>query len=521
MMQHAMLNVLEGPLQGQALAITQHENLVGREPGCEILLEGYTRVSRRHARLHWDGWQFHVTDLGSTNGVLVDGQPIQNSVLRGGSVIQTGDFVAQLWLPPAPPLFLDQPLSPPTVPLSAAPMGSPAPHPQAPPQPAASPFPPQPHLPQPQNAPQGSPMGAPVNASLNAPLVRLGSSMPGTPRQRIVASVAAVGLIAVLMAGGLGGGHGTPGAPSGAADSSNALGDDAGAGSQQASGSEAAGGRISAAAIARGKAATVLIAHAEGKEVSMGSGFVTGDGRHIVTNRHVVVDQSGQPTECLVVFGAGNINTSKIKAEASQISLAPSSGEDGSFAEDLAVITLPERAVEPLAMGSTEGLTETDTVYAVGFPLGTGTLTLDNALPSASVKAVTVERLQKGLVNGAEAVGVLQLGGSITHGNSGGPILNARGEVVGVVSRGPEGTGMSYAIPTVFVKALLQDTLEDTPPAHAEVEAQVLATPDSHTPGETPGETRAEGRDEASGEDRKAPDGETREAPDGETHNAE
>ena len=452
MMQHAMLNVLEGPLQGRALAITQHENLLGREPGSELLLEGYSRVSRRHARLHWDGWQFHVTDLGSTNGVLVDGQPVQSAALRGGSVLQVGDFVAQLWLPPSPPLFLDQPVAQATIPARTAVLPTPHAQPQSP---AQAPPPHAPHQhqapPHPGQYPAPYPPHAPAPGAAGAPR----RTIPGTPVQQAVAGLVALGVLGMMMVGGGGGDKPNP-KPVGSTTSSGLSGGP-GAEPDKAGGSEpVAGGKISAQAIARGKAATVLIVHPEGDGMAMGSGFVTGDGTRIVTNRHVVVDGSGQPTDCLVVFNSGGAQSTKVQVEAARIELAPSSGESNSFTEDLAVLTLSERVVEPIEMGSTEELSETDTVYAIGFPLGVGTLTLDNQLPSASVKAVSVERLQKGTVDGAEAVGVLQLGGTITTGNSGGPILNARGEVVGVVSRGAEGTGMSYAIPTVFVKALLQ-----------------------------------------------------------------
>lgn len=469
MMQYAMLNVLEGPLQGRALAITQHENLLGREAGCELLLEGYSRVSRRHARLHWDGWQFHLTDLNSTNGVLVDGQRIQSSALRGGSVLHIGDFVAQLWLPPSPPAFLDQPVAQATIPARTAvlptahaqPPGPPQALPYAPPHQPAPPYqhpghqPPYPGQYPAQHQPPYAPPHPPTPAPSGAPK----RSIPGTPVQRAVAGFVALGVLGMMMVSGSGGGGTTPPRPESSATSSGLSGG-LGAEPREAGGSEPGeGGKISAQSIARAKAATVLIVHPEGDSMAMGSGFVTGDGTRIVTNRHVVVDGSGQATDCLVIFNSGGEQQTKAEVLAARIELAPSTGESNSFIEDLAVLTLPERVVEPVAMGRTEDLSETDTLYAVGFPLGVGTLTLGNQLPSASVKAVSVERLQKGTVDGAEAVGVLQLGGTITHGNSGGPILSARGEVVGVVSRGPEaeGTGMSYAIPTVFVKALLRD----------------------------------------------------------------
>ena len=83
-------------------------------------------------------------------------------------------------------------------------------------------------------------------------------------------------------------------------------------------------------------------------------------------------------------------------------------------------------------------------------------LTLDHQLPSVSVKAVSVERVQRrteSTPGGGETATVLQIGGTVTRGNSGGPVINNRGEVVSIVSRGTDGTGMVYAIPTTFVRA--------------------------------------------------------------------
>jgi predicted component of type VI protein secretion system len=66
--------------------------VLGRMPDCSIQLAG-ARVSRRHALVHsMDGVQHWVVDLGSTNGVLVNGHRIQQpQALRDGDEIRVGD----------------------------------------------------------------------------------------------------------------------------------------------------------------------------------------------------------------------------------------------------------------------------------------------------------------------------------------------------------------------------------------------------------------------------------------------
>lgn len=381
---NAVLSVLSGPLQGRNLPLTRRELSLGRDIGCDIVLEGYTRVSRRHARLSWDGKQFSISDAGSTNGVRINHQKVQTQVLLPGQTLELGDFAARLWLPPTP---------------------------------------------------------------------------DKTKFGRAPAEWAAIAVGVVVLVASLGVWRAQTSPPMG--DSRSGENGKNGrsvprvaAGSETSSVAPSGEGKISAVAIENGKAATVLIAHEEGSSVSFGSGFVVGGGR-ILTNRHVVVNDAGNPVDCLLVFRSGTREETKMPVSGGQIRLAPRAQDNNEFTDDLAIIDLNQTLVSGLPLGQPETLTETDTLYAFGFPLGVGTLTLDNQLPSVSVKAVSVERLQRGTIGGHDAVTVLQLGGSITHGNSGGPVLNNRGEVVGVVALGAENTSMSFAIPIGFVKQLL------------------------------------------------------------------
>ena len=377
--QNAVLIVLSGPLQGRNLPLTRREISLGRELSCDLVLEGYARVSRRHARLSWDGKQFSISDLGSTNGVRVNNQKVQTQVLLPGQTLELGDFAARLWLP---------------------------------------------------TAPEKTKFGrAPAEwAAIAAGVVILVASL-GFWRSHSSSNLVVA-----------------PGESGPRANVPRVA-----AGSETSAIAPTGGGKISASAIENGKAATVLIAHEEGNRVSFGSGFVVGGGR-IITNRHVVVNDAGSVADCLLVFRSGTRAETKIPVSGEQIRLAPHAQDNNEFTDDLAIIDLNQTLVSGLPLGQPEALSETDTLYALGFPLGVGTLTLDNQLPSVSVKAVSVERLQRGR---NEAVNVLQLGGTVTHGNSGGPVLNNRGEVVGVVALGAENTGMSFAIPIGFVQQLL------------------------------------------------------------------
>lgn len=65
--------------------------VIGRDAKCDIVLDG-EGVSRRHARIARSEWgYFELVDLGSKNGVLVDGEPVTRMTLVDGDVFTIGD----------------------------------------------------------------------------------------------------------------------------------------------------------------------------------------------------------------------------------------------------------------------------------------------------------------------------------------------------------------------------------------------------------------------------------------------
>ena len=79
----------------QRFALTAAVVTIGRDPTCTIpVAEGLAAVSRRHAQIERDGDDYILTDLGSENGVFVNGVRIGRNLLRDGAVISLAQAVS-------------------------------------------------------------------------------------------------------------------------------------------------------------------------------------------------------------------------------------------------------------------------------------------------------------------------------------------------------------------------------------------------------------------------------------------
>ncbi len=85
----ARLVVTAGPQEGKVFPLQTTTMVIGRRDTCDVVLSD-SSVSRRHAQLEYRGGEYVLTDLGSTNGVYVNGVRVHAKVLAPGDTIKMG-----------------------------------------------------------------------------------------------------------------------------------------------------------------------------------------------------------------------------------------------------------------------------------------------------------------------------------------------------------------------------------------------------------------------------------------------
>jgi S1-C subfamily serine protease len=185
----------------------------------------------------------------------------------------------------------------------------------------------------------------------------------------------------------------------------------------------------------------------EEQQRGQGSGFVYDDQGHVITNQHVVDDAQS----LTVTMGDGSRYTATVV------------GSDPST--DLAVIKIdaPASKLKPLELGDSNALRVGDTVVAIGSPFG-----LEGTVTAGIISALGREMEA---TNGFAIDDTIQTDAAINHGNSGGPLLNSRGEVIGVnaqirsESGGNDGVG--FAIPSSTVSTIASRLISGGKVEHA------------------------------------------------------
>lgn len=199
----------------------------------------------------------------------------------------------------------------------------------------------------------------------------------------------------------------------------------------------------------RVKQATVLlrVTMANG-QMGEGSGFFALEKGLIMTNAHVVgmmQIHSPKPRSVQVVLHSGEPNEKTLTGTVL--------GCDGSI--DLAVVKVADAGAlpTPLRFDSAARLTELQDVYIFGFPLGS------QLGKNITVSKSSISSLRK---DPRGAITQVQVNGGMHPGNSGGPVVDARGIVVGIAVAGIMGTQINFAVPADFVQSLIGGRIRDT-----------------------------------------------------------
>jgi putative serine protease PepD len=180
---------------------------------------------------------------------------------------------------------------------------------------------------------------------------------------------------------------------------------------------------------------------------AQGSGFVYDDAGHVITNEHVVE-------------GANSISVRFWNGAAYKATLV---GTDPST--DVAVIKVdaPASMLHPLELGNSSALQVGQAVVAIGSPYG-----LEETVTAGIVSALHREMTAPNDFTIADSI---QTDAAINHGNSGGPLLNLSGQVVGINSQiksdSGENTGIGFAVPSNTVSSIVTQLLTNGNVRHA------------------------------------------------------
>ena len=179
-----------------------------------------------------------------------------------------------------------------------------------------------------------------------------------------------------------------------------------------------------------------------------GSGFVLDEQGHIVTNQHVVDGAE----EISVRFADGDREPAELV------------GEDPSSDVALIRVDAPESLLRPLTLGDSEALGVGEPVIAIGNPLGVG-ISVTTGIVSGLGRPIEAP-------NDFTISDAVQTDAAISSGNSGGPLLDSRGTVIGINSQvadaGDSGVaqGVGFAVPVNTVRDVVEELITTGEVAH-------------------------------------------------------
>lgn len=172
-------------------------------------------------------------------------------------------------------------------------------------------------------------------------------------------------------------------------------------------------------------------------EQNIGSGFIISKDGLVITNKHVVSDE--EATYQILTNDKKKLDVQKIYRDP---------------LNDLAILKVEASNLQPLTLGDSSKLKLGQTAIAIGTPLGEFTNTVTTGIVSGLGRGITAGSPYEGFVEKLD--NVIQTDAAISSGNSGGPLLNSQGQVIGInTAVASQGQNIGFAIPVNIVKELI------------------------------------------------------------------
>ena len=172
-----------------------------------------------------------------------------------------------------------------------------------------------------------------------------------------------------------------------------------------------------------------------------GSGFIISEDGYILTNYHVVEEAVKSKLDINVILHDGTRYTAQFVG--------------GDADNDVAVLKIEASGLNAAVIGDSDALRVGDAVYAVGNPLGELDFSMTTGHVSAKDRVIRTSTSPSGVT-------MFQVDAPINSGNSGGPVYNDQGQVVGIVTAKPASSGVDgigFAIPIKDASSITGDLL--------------------------------------------------------------
>lgn len=204
-----------------------------------------------------------------------------------------------------------------------------------------------------------------------------------------------------------------------------------------------------------------------------GSGFVLSEDGYILTNHHVIED-------------AKSIQVSFVDGTTYEAMLIGSEAEN-----DVAVLKIESNGLTPVVLGDSDQIRVGEEVVAIGNPLGELTFSMTSGIISAKDRSISL--------SSNEVMNMIQTDTAINSGNSGGPLFDMYGRVIGITTAKHSGTsasgtaiieGLGFAVPVNDILEMVQDIIEHgyvTGKAYMGITVSTIPLTDAETYGISPG----------------------------------
>lgn len=187
---------------------------------------------------------------------------------------------------------------------------------------------------------------------------------------------------------------------------------------------------------------SIFLENAE-KTLGLGSGIILTDNGYILTNEHV---SGGKFGNCFVTLENGKVYDGTVVWSNNNL--------------DLSIIKIVANGLSYINLGDSDSINLADEVYAIGNPIGIEfQRTITKGIISGINRTIKISETEN---SGTYMEDLIQTDATINEGNSGGPLINKNGELIGINTvKISDAEGIGFAVPVNIIKPILEKFVQN------------------------------------------------------------